>query len=55
MEQSVTDATITNVLILLDPVYEKKANERHGGVGTETQIISPMKFIIKLNKKNFYL
>lgn len=41
MEQSVTDATITNVLILLDPVYEKKANERHGGVGTETQIISP--------------
>lgn len=41
MEQSVTDSTITNVLILLDPVYEKKANERHGGVGTETQIISP--------------
>ena len=41
IEQSVTDATITNVLILLDPVYEKKANERHGGVGTETQIISP--------------
>lgn len=41
MERSVTDSTITNVLILLDPVYEKKANERHGGVGTETQIISP--------------
>lgn len=41
MEQSVTDPTITNVLILLDPIYEKKANERHGGVGTETQIISP--------------
>lgn len=41
MEQSVTDATITNVLILLDPNYEKKANMRDGGVGTETQIISP--------------
>lgn len=41
MEQSVTDQTITNVLILLDPIYEEKANGRHGGVGTETQIISP--------------
>ena len=41
MERSVTDLTITNVLILLDPNYEKKANERNGGVGTETQIISP--------------
>lgn len=41
MEQSVTDSTITNVLILLDPIYEKKANGRNGGVGTETQIISP--------------
>ena len=41
MEQSVTDSTITNVLILLDPVYEKKANGRNGGGGTETQIISP--------------
>ncbi|MCU6801438.1 toll/interleukin-1 receptor domain-containing protein [Alitiscatomonas aceti] len=41
MEQSVTDSTITNVLILLDPNYEKKANTRDGGVGTETQIISP--------------
>lgn len=25
MEQSVTDQTITNVLILLDPIYEKKS------------------------------
>ena len=41
MEQSVTDSTITNVLILLDPNYAKKANERNGGVGAETQIISP--------------
>lgn len=41
MEQSVTDPSITNVLILLDEQYEKKANLRSGGVGTETQIISP--------------
>lgn len=41
MEQSVTDPSITNVLILLDIQYENKANSRTGGVGTETQIISP--------------
>lgn len=40
MEKSVTDNTITNVLILLDPNYTKKADGRNGGVGTETQIIS---------------
>lgn len=41
MEQSVKDETVTNVLLLLDPIYAKKADERSGGVGTETQIISP--------------
>lgn len=41
MEQSVTDPSITNVLLLLDEQYENKANSRSGGVGTETQIISP--------------
>ena len=41
MEQSVNDSSVTNVLLLLDPIYAKKANERSGGVGTETQIISP--------------
>ncbi|MBR6052485.1 MAG: TIR domain-containing protein [Clostridia bacterium] len=41
MEQSVTDPSITNVLILLDPLYAQKADKRSGGVGTETQIISP--------------
>lgn len=40
MEKSVLDESITNVLILIDPTYAKKANERAGGVGTETQIIS---------------
>lgn len=41
MEKTVNDTAVTNVIILLDPVYEKKANEKQGGVGTETQIISP--------------
>ena len=40
MEKCVTDTTITNVLMLLDPVYAKKADDHSGGVGTETQIIS---------------
>lgn len=41
MEKSATDPSITNVLILLDPIYAEKADSRSGGVGTETQIISP--------------
>lgn len=40
MEKSVTDPTVTNVLILLDKNYAEKANSKIGGVGTETQIIS---------------
>ena len=40
MEQCINEPTITNVLILLDPIYAKKANAHIGGVGTETQIIS---------------
>ena len=40
MEKCVNDSTITNVLMLLDPIYARKANEHSGGVGTETQIIS---------------
>ncbi len=40
MERSVNDTSVTNVLMLLDPVYAEKANRRTGGVGTETQIIS---------------
>lgn len=41
MEKSVTDPSITNVLILLSPRYAEKANAHAGGVGTEAQIISP--------------
>ena len=40
MERCVTDPSITNVLMLIDPVYASKADAHTGGVGTETQIIS---------------
>lgn len=40
MEMCVRDETITNVLMLLDPIYASKADNHTGGVGTETQIIS---------------
>ena len=41
MEQMVTNPNISNVLLLLDKNYSDKADSRKGGVGTETQIISP--------------
>lgn len=41
MEKCVTDPSVTNVLLLLDENYTIKANSRTGGVGDETQIISP--------------
>lgn len=52
MEQSVNDPSVTHVLILIDPVYAKKADERKGGVGTETQIITPEVYS-KTNQKKF--
>lgn len=41
MERMVNDKTVTKVLILSDQKYAARANDREGGVGTETQIISP--------------
>ena len=41
MEQSVTDETVDKVLIICDKSYAEKANQRTGGVGDETAIISP--------------
>lgn len=41
MEKSVKDSTIRKVLIICDRAYAEKADSREGGVGTETQIISP--------------
>lgn len=52
MEQSVTDSTITNVLILLDPVYEKKPMEEMAGWERKHKSFH-QRFIVELNKKNF--
>jgi hypothetical protein len=41
MEQMVSDPMITKVIMVSDKVYAEKADGRQGGVGTETQIISP--------------
>ena len=40
MEQCVNNPDITKVLIVCDSQYAKKANDRTGGVGDETVIIS---------------
>ena len=40
MEQCVTDPTIDKVLILCDKKYSEKADNRQGGVGDETTIIT---------------
>lgn len=41
MESMVNSKEIDKVLIILDQSYSDKANDRKGGVGTETLIISP--------------
>jgi hypothetical protein len=40
MEKMVTDSQITKVAMICDEAYALKADDRAGGVGTETQIIS---------------
>ena len=40
MEKMVSDPEIEKVAIISDKIYSEKADGRHGGVGTETQIIS---------------
>lgn len=40
MEQMVKDEEILKVLVVSDKHYQKKADERKGGVGTESQLIS---------------
>ncbi|MGX7197740.1 toll/interleukin-1 receptor domain-containing protein [Enterococcus olivae] len=53
MEQMVLDETIDRVLIISDRVYAEKSNSRQGGVGTETQIITPE--IYRTTEKNRFI
>jgi hypothetical protein len=41
MERMVTDPTVQKVALICDQAYAEKADGRRGGVGTETQIITP--------------
>ena len=41
MEEMVKSKDVFRVLIVCDKKYKEKADDREGGVGTETQIISP--------------
>jgi hypothetical protein len=41
MEQSVSNPYVDKVLILCNPVYAERSNQREGGVGDETIIITP--------------
>jgi TIR domain len=41
MEQMVTNPEVTRVLAICDKKYAQKADARAGGVGTESQILSP--------------
>ena len=41
MESMITDQTIGKVIMICDRVYAEKADGRSGGVGAESQIISP--------------
>jgi len=41
MEKMVSDPEIKKVALICDNAYVTKANKRQGGVGTETQIITP--------------
>jgi hypothetical protein len=42
MEQMVAEPTVSRVLCFCDAIYSEKADGRKGGVGTESQIISPL-------------
>lgn len=41
MESMVADPAVTKVIVVSDKVYAEKADNRKGGVGTESQIMSP--------------
>ncbi len=41
MERMVNDPTVERVLLVCDRQYAEKANSRKGGVGTETEIVTP--------------
>lgn len=51
MESMVSSPDISRVIIITDKEYAEKANSRTGGVGTETQIITPELYSKENNTK----
>lgn len=51
MERTVADPSVEKVLLICNESYSAKANERSGGVGDETQIISPELYASTTNEK----
>ena len=54
MERIVTDKSIKKVIVVSDKKYAEKADGRQGGVGTETQIITPHIYKKVLDQKNLF-
>src|ERR1051325_4296053 len=52
MEKMVVDETVSKVLVFSDQRYANKADQREGGVGTESQIISSEMYE-KVDQKKF--
>jgi TIR domain len=52
MESMVTDQEVNHVLCFSDATYAEKADKREGGVGTESQIITPQLYA-KANQTKF--
>lgn len=55
MEKSVKDPSIDKVLILCDKVYAEKADNRNGGVGNETTIISSKVYKDAMGKEEKFI
>jgi hypothetical protein len=53
MQQSVNDPEVSRVLIVCDKTYAEKANDRAGGVGERTMIISPDVYGTAAEKEKF--
>ena len=51
MERMVNDPTINKVILVCDKAYKEKADARHGGAGTEAQIIGPLLYRSLKNTK----
>ena len=55
MEQMVSDPSVTKVAMICDRAYVAKADGRKGGVGTETQIVTPQIFADNQQQQDKYV